>query len=124
MSEDQPFNFGDVDPDYVDATPFAAKWNLDGIQKSEMSLRAPVRIGPKEGDRFFLNLGDGKILEHIVEDVAYDRHGGFTFTPRPVTPEDGPRTREQRGLVRAMQRSWRRRNIRRWLRWIPGVADD
>jgi hypothetical protein len=88
--------------------------NLPGIQKSTMSVPG-VWSGPKEGDRITVDLGNGKMIDHIATGVTRDGYGGFSVASRPATPEDGPRTREQRKMVRAMRWSRCRWKMRAWV---------
>lgn len=99
------------------------KWNLPGIQKSTISIGGKP-LGPKPGYRFIVDPGNGKMTDRIIETVTHEGFSGWSMTTRPVTPEDGPRSRECRKMVRAMRRSRRRRIVRAWVGRVLGRGGD
>lgn len=119
----------------IDASPFSAKWGLSGLTKGRIGGKPtkPLQLGPKPGDRIFIDRGDGTMIERIAEAATSDRREvldewgqpttqfGVSFTSRPVTAADGPRSREQRRMVRAMRKSRRRRKMRAWAGRVLGT---
>jgi hypothetical protein len=102
------------DTPFIDATPFATERNLADLAKGTMRVPG-VWSGPKVGDRITVDMGNGKMIDHIATQVTRDGYGGFSIKSRRATPADGRRTREQRKMVRAMRKSRRRRKVRAWV---------
>lgn len=102
------------------------EYDLPGIQRSTMTLKGfAVRKPPlKVGDRVTIVLGRRKIYERIVTKITHWdplEPWDIGYTSRPATPEDGPRNKK---LIRKMRMSQRKRGVRHWFRWVPGVGND